>query len=269
MRSISAVLEPVLAELSSSPTAKNLKHAELKALCEVEIGLFLQHQIMSGAPAVEAWTLFSGYPFAKAWGAIKSQEDERTLYIARHTLWGFRRREAWLDALHIYQSSDSMLRGYDVSNTDQPASRRNPWLAANRWERYADLLASAPPFEGTALTVAESGRYRFSLGRDEVFVTLPVVPEIGPAIGHDLEMPRRGDGSLTFRWTELQQTARDMDNVRHNHWEARLAKIHMFTPQKEGFGPDTEFTIAGIFHLLGIVGVGKHAARRPDCSHGQ
>jgi hypothetical protein len=261
MRSISAILESVLAELSSSPAAKDLTHAELKALCEVEIGLFLQRRIMSAAPPVEAWALFSGYPFAKAWGAIKSQGEEQTLRIARHTLWGFRRREAWLDALETYQSRDPMLRGYDVLDPDTPARRREPWLAVERWGRYADLLATAPPFEGAPLTIAEHGGYRFPVGRNEAFVTLPEIPGISPPVGHDLDLPRQGAGPLTFKWADLQQTAQEMDGVRHNDWEERLVKIHLFTPQGEGFAPDAEFTIAGIMHLLGIVGVGKSTLR--------
>ncbi|WP_344318028.1 hypothetical protein [Acrocarpospora pleiomorpha] len=241
--------------------AEGLKHGQLKALCEVEIGLFLQQRFMESAPAVEAWALFSGYPFAKAWGAVTSPQEEQTLRIARYTLWGFRRREAWLDALEQYQKHDSLLRGYDVPDASRPARRCAPWLASHRWRRYAELLASAPPFEGDPLTVAEEGRHSFQLGRDRAGVTLPKITGLGLPLGHDLALPRRGEGFLTLRWDALERTAVEMDAIRYGDWEGRLSRIRLFTSRGRGFSRDSEFTIAGILNMLGIVGVGKSTIR--------
>jgi hypothetical protein len=255
-------LESVLDDLSGSPAAKELRRSDLKALCEVELGLFLQQRFMSGSPAAEAWALFSGYPFAQVWGALSTKADEQTLRVARYSLWGFRRKDAWLDALETYQDRDATLRGYDVPDPERPAIRLRPWLAGERWTRYAELLTAAPPFEGRPQSLAGPGTYRFPEGREQAFVTLPEEPGASAPTGHDLDAPARHSGSLVIPWADLERTASEMDAVHHGGWVKRFKAIRLFTSQAAGYAPETEgLTIDGLLHLLGIVGVGKSTLR--------
>ncbi|MFE2043782.1 hypothetical protein ACFXAZ_23190, partial [Streptomyces sp. NPDC059477] len=142
MRSTDLSLAEVTCELSRS--APDLKNPRLVSLCEIEIGLLLQERFAADAPAEDAWVLFSGYPFARAWGAV-DETGEQTLRTARYTLWTWSRRRAWADALKEYQRLDRQLRAYDVADLERPAVRRPPrWGAARRGRAVAHQGGGGP-----------------------------------------------------------------------------------------------------------------------------
>ncbi|HEY3683831.1 MAG TPA: hypothetical protein VGL93_12360 [Streptosporangiaceae bacterium] len=263
MRSTDTVLKPVVKALTASRLGRQLITGELKTFCAVEIGLLLQREVMGdGNAAVEAWALFSGYPFARAWGAVTSAEGQQKLRVARHTLWIFRRREAWRDALEVYQSRDRHHRGFDVPDPDQPAHLLSPRIASERWQCYARVLAAAPPFHGAPLPLAGPGRYRFTVGRDRTSVTLPSLPLAALPDGHDVRPTRPYGASLPpISWADLEQTAREMDDRDFRKWEERLHGIRLFTRTATGFARSDDLTIDRILHLLGIVSVGKSTLR--------
>lgn len=259
MRSTAEVLKPVMEALRASG---DLRRSQLEALCEVEIGLHLQHEIMPDTPAVEAWALFSGYPFARAWGVGTSDDHERMLRTARYTLWTLRRRTAWLDALEAYQKLDRLLRGYDVSDPAQPAVGRTISVAPERWKHYDRLLYQAPPFAGAALPAAKPGVHRFSVGRTTATICLPDTSGIDAPTSHNIYLPPNGEGqSLTFTWESLLGTAADLDAKDCQNWVDRLRDIRLFTRTESSFERAEEFSVSRIQHLLGIVGAGKSTLR--------
>ncbi|WP_405151308.1 hypothetical protein OG589_20285 [Sphaerisporangium sp. NBC_01403] len=259
MRSTVQSLGEVIDRLSDA--APQLKTARLVSLCEIEFGLLLQERFSAGAPAADAWTLFSGYPFARARGAVDLVEQQ-TLRTARHTLWTWGRRLAWTEALQEYQRLDRQLRGYEVADPDRPASRRlSLSVAPDRWETYERLLREAPAFAGRPLRFAEAGRHAFPIGRRLTTVQLPkhVTP---PPVSHDLEaLPANRGEPLTFHRDELLETAAFMDSIESANWVGRLKAIHLFTRQDDEFQFDDRFEVARIQHMLGIVGAGKSTLR--------
>ncbi|MFB7674221.1 hypothetical protein ACFC26_22685 [Kitasatospora purpeofusca] len=259
MRSTAHSLTEVLNQLSDA--SDGLRTERLQALCEIEIGLRLQERLVPGAPAAEAWALFSGYPFARAWGAV-DPTGEQTLRVARHTLWIWGRRLAWTEALEEYQRLDRQLRAYEVTDPDRPAVRRPSLsVAPDRWEVYEQLLRAAPVFAGRPLEFAGSGRHAFPLGRHLTSVRLPDLTAM-PPVRHDLAAPPENKGDpLTFTWSQLLDTAALMDERQPANWVGRLETVRLFTRQEGRFRRSDRFQVARIQHLLGIVGAGKSTLR--------
>ncbi|MFI1584887.1 hypothetical protein [Embleya sp. NPDC020630] len=259
MRSTTQSLVEVVDRLSDA--APQLKAARLVSMCEIEVGLLLQETFATGAPAADAWTLFSGYPFARVSGAVDAA-GERTLRTARHTLWTWGRRLAWTEALQEYQRIDRQLRGYEVADPDRPAARRSSLsVAPDRWETYERLLREAPAFAGRPMAFAKAGRHAFPIGRHLTTVRLPE-HALPPPIAHDLAAPPVNGGKpLHFRWDDLLETAAFMDSVEPVNWVGRLRAIHLFDGQGGEFRRADGFEVARLQHLLGIVGAGKSTLR--------
>ncbi|WP_035793732.1 pPIWI_RE_Z domain-containing protein [Kitasatospora mediocidica] len=259
MRSNTQSLAEVINQLSYA--SDGLRAPRLQSLCEIEIGLHLQERFVPGAPAADAWTLFSGYPFARAWGAVDPTE-EQTLRTARQSLWTWGRRLAWTEALEDYQRLDRQLRAYDVTAPDHPAVRRPALsVAPDRWEVYDRLLQAAPVFASRPLAFADAGRHAFPIGRHLTSVRLPDIT-LPPPVRHDLAAPPVNKGEpLTFKWRELLETAAFMDARKPANWVGRLKDVRLFARQDGRFRRSRSFEVARIQHLLGIVGAGKSTLR--------
>ncbi|MER5766614.1 hypothetical protein [Streptomyces sp. NPDC001985] len=270
MRSLTRRLHDVLTELSSyapPATGPAARRSAFEPLCQVEIGLHLQHRLMPGSPAAHAWVLFSGYPFAAARGVPLPPDTDTVLRVARHSLWTLRRRRAWHEALERYQRFDRSLRAFDVPDQSRPAERCAVSVAPGRLDDYDDLLRLAPPLAGARPRVAGPGPHAFPVSRTLATVELPPVPAV-PLIAHDLDALPPGKGEpLTFSLTELRRTAERMDardagdSRRCRHWAARLAELTLTTRTADGFEPSDTLTVDRIQHLLGIVGAGKSTLR--------
>jgi hypothetical protein len=259
MRSTAQSLRGVVAPLSFA--APQMRHDRLVSLCEIEVGLLLQERFTPAGPAEDAWALFSGYPFARAWGSL-DPAGERTLRTARHAVWTWGRRRAWAEALHEYQSFDRQLRGYEVADPGLPAIRRPSLsVAPDRWDAYERLLLEAPPFAGSPMAIATAGQHAFPIGRHQTTVKLPESAIPAP-VKHDLAaLPVNGGQPLSFRWGDLLETAVFMDSVKFENWTGRLGAIHLFTRQADEFRRADGFEVRRIQHLLGIVGAGKSTLR--------
>ncbi|MFS0695203.1 hypothetical protein [Streptomyces nitrosporeus] len=242
----------------------------LEALCQVELGLYLQEKMLPGTPAGSAWVLFSGYGFAQAHGAPLPPDAEKTLRVARYSLWTLRRDRAWHEALERYQQFDAAVRTYDVPDIRLPAAHREISVAADRFQAYDRLLRVAPPLAGKRLPVAAPGPHAFTASRTLAVVDLPSVPST-PLIAHDVNGLPPGKGEpLVFTRRELERTAADMDALHDRdrekgrpQWVKRLQDFELSAKEGSVFqkAHDFEFTIDGIQHLLGIVGAGKSTLR--------
>ncbi|MER6604818.1 hypothetical protein ABT282_02585 [Streptomyces sp. NPDC000927] len=272
MRSITPPLTDVLRALQAFLGPHVPKNA-LEALCQVELGLYLQQKLMPGSPAGSAWVLFSGYGFAEAYGAPLPPDTEQTLRVARYSLWTLRRSRTWREALESYQLFDPRVRGYDVPDTESPAIRRELSVASDRFAVYEQLLCVAPPLAGKRLPVAGQGPHAFTVSRTMAVVDLPPVPHT-PLVAHDIDLEPAGGGEpLVFTRKSLERTAAEMDATytraggdRPPRWLERLRAFDLSTKEngtfhKAGKGEDFTFTIDGIQHLLGIVGAGKSTLR--------
>ncbi|MEU1221389.1 hypothetical protein [Streptomyces microflavus] len=272
MRSITPPLTDVLRTLGAFLGESERKPA-LEALCQVELGLYLQQKLMPGSSAGSAWVLFSGYGFAQAHGTPLPPDTERTLRIARYSLWTLRRSRTWREALESYQLLDPRARGYEVPDTEAPATRRQLSVAADRFSVYEQLLRTAPPLKGKRMPVAGQGPHAFPVSRTMAVVDLPPVPHT-PVVAHDMDLEPAGGGEpLVFTRKSLERTAAEMDAAharagegRPPRWLERLRAFDLSTRdngafRKAGRDEDFTFTVDGIQHLLGIVGAGKSTLR--------
>ncbi|MFF5564038.1 hypothetical protein ACFY7Z_18335 [Streptomyces sp. NPDC012623] len=261
------VLRALQAFLGSS-----VRKPALEGMCQVELGLYLQQRLMPGSPAGSAWVLFSGYGFAEAHGAPLPPDAEKTLRVARYSLWTLRRGRAWREALESYQRFDPRVRGYDVPDIEAPALRREISVASDRFQAYEQLLRAAPPLAGKRPPVAGPGPHAFPVSRSLAVVDLPVVPDT-PVVAHDMDLCPAGAGEpLIFTRSGLEHTAAEMDATHARagtgsppRWLERLRAFELSAKEKEGGTfhktHDFTFTIDKILHLLGIVGAGKSTLR--------
>ncbi|MEU0691789.1 hypothetical protein [Streptomyces uncialis] len=272
MRSITPPLTDVLHTLQAFLGA-SVPKPTLEALCQVELGLYLQEKLMPGSPAGAAWVLFSGYGFADAYGASLLPDTAQTLRVARYSLWTLRRSRTWREALESYQRFDSRVRGYEVPDPESPATRREISLAGDRFAVYERLLRAAPPLAGKPMSVAGQGPHAFPVSRTMAVVDLPLLPRT-PLVAHDMDLEPAGGGEpLVFTRKSLERTAAEMDaayartgGVRRPCWLERLRAFDLSTKENGTFhkadkNEDYTFTVDGIQHLLGIVGAGKSTLR--------
>jgi restriction endonuclease in pPIWI_RE module len=110
-------------------------------LLDVELGLYVLETLMPGRVALDAWTLFGGYPYGEAFGDVTTPDQRVRLRRARHFLWGMRRHREWRLALEAYRQVPQELRGYDMDAVDEHrnvlsdsigSSPRRPRLPAHR-----------------------------------------------------------------------------------------------------------------------------------------
>ncbi|MFC4564137.1 signal recognition particle [Nocardiopsis mangrovi] len=230
---------------------------------------------------IDGWTLFGGYPFARAAGRLPEDgagECERLLRTARHHLEPMHRREIWSSGLLSYLRLPERIRGYDLS-LKESAKWRFPSLAGNRRDVYDTLLFSPPPFRKNPLKLAGPGQHRFRgprIGTENV--TLPDdIPRI-EVTGFDLEAaPSRTSFSEPVEF--LENTARRMaeldvrekaDGRRgHDDWESRFQRMDLFTlnDSDDRFEQAEDLVVDGLLHLIGVPGVGKSTLRDIVTAH--
>ncbi|BBA99013.1 hypothetical protein RVR_5462 [Actinacidiphila reveromycinica] len=237
-------------------------------LCRVELGLYLLELLCRGEPAIAAWTVLGGYPFALV--GDRTPERERMLRVARHLLWMLRRRRTWERALRQYASFPPEVRGYQVDDTDAPARRVEVSIATERWEVYEQALTSAPPFHRRQrMLVAKPGKsYRFPQGKLLTSVRLPVHLPVGTARPHSLLPPPKAGRPIETTWDELLTTARWMDwqlgiTDPRKSWESRVSRIELDVLDSTGtaYRSSLKLSVTGLFHLVGMVGAGKSTLR--------
>ncbi|MFF5719873.1 signal recognition particle [Streptomyces buecherae] len=237
-------------------------------LCRVELGLYLLERLCPGEPAIAAWTVLGGYPFALV--RDRTPERERMLRVARHLLWMLRRRRMWERALRQYASFPAEVRGYRITDLDAPARREEVSIASERWKVYERALTSAPPFHRRRrLKIAEPGRwYRFPQGKLLTSVRLPEHLPVGTVRPHSLLPPPEAGRPVETTWDELLATAEWMDarlgiTDPRKTWYNRVLRIELdvLDSGEAAYRPSRKLSVTGLFHLVGMVGAGKSTLR--------
>lgn len=255
MRDPAAILGDVIAEL----VAAGLEIHQAARFCTIEVGLHLTELVDPSTPVGDAWTLFSGYPFAQERGLLDDQKAAMRS-VARYTLWNLGGPQAWRDALDQYELFPDNLTGYGWRNTDAPAHRRPVAVASDRWAVYQSLFDQAPPFKRRGTATAVDDTFHFFAGRDQVTVRIPLV-QATTVPQHDLtQWPADAGKPIVVSREALLEAAERMDEVVPRKWKQTLQEARFLAPGN-GRDPVTSLTIDRIFHLLGIVGVGKSTLR--------
>lgn len=236
------------------------------SFCQIELALRLLERLARDEPAEGAHALLSGYPFAHALEAVKTEQDETALAAARHLLWTMRRRRTWLQSLETYRLFPERLRAYEVPLGEPPVPLPLT-VVANRLDVYDKALAALPPFIGDKLRLAPPGRSVFIEQRRPASVTIPRELCFARTPGHDLAAGRPEGGSvLTISRDELIATAQWMDQKekeaevpRPGNWEDRLSELRLAPRSADGKGfiEQGELRLNGLTHMAGMVGSGK------------
>jgi hypothetical protein len=161
------------------------------------------------------------------------------------------------------------VRGYLIHPDGSGFEQRQPRVAADRWLVYQAALAELPEFRKANLPVAGPGLYLVTAGRGRSGVRIPEwLPVIPEHPGHDVRAVRsrkpitvtRRDLLETARWTERRERGL---NLKPGNWKQRLNDVALTTVTPDGRLTDRAevgtLTIDGMFHRVGMVGVGKSA----------
>ncbi|MCP2167125.1 pPIWI_RE_Z domain-containing protein [Goodfellowiella coeruleoviolacea] len=255
MRDPATVLKDVIVDLVGA----GLRRHQAERLCTIEAGLYLAELVDRSAPVSDAWTLFSGYPFAEERGLLDDQKVAMRR-AARYTLWNFGGPQAWRDALEQYELFPDDLTGYGWRSIESPVERRPVAVSSHRWAVYQFLFDQAPPFKRRGTDIAVDDTFHFFAGRDQMTVRIPLV-QSAAFPRHDLTQWPSGAGKpIVVSRKALLKAAERMDDIVPRKWKQRLEKARFLMPG-DGDTPVRSFTIDRIFHMLGIVGVGKSTLR--------
>lgn len=237
---------------------------------DVELGLYLLTEVAPDWSALDAWTLFTGYPFTTGRGLHLDQTQHRYLERARFYLTGMRRRR-WRDQLTRYQRLSEGVRGFHFEDATDPPHRRDDPAARQRFDAYRELLLAPPLFRAVDLPIAMHGGYRFWVRNQQHSVRFDSsLPHTAP-VRYDLNGRHDEAKPITVTRDELYDCAATMDaresagDVKANHWVRRLQRIELRIRSKITGAfeaePNWTLTIDGLLHLVGMVGAGKSTLR--------
>jgi len=232
-------------------------------LCDVELGLYLAEQVLPEQPVAAAWALWAEYGYAEGLGIPVSGEQRRMQQVAAHLLDKLVGRRNWERNLAAYRALPEGLRGWTVDE-DFQFHRRDPSAAPDRFAVYDQTLRQAPPLRRGRVALAAPGRYRVASTRDASSVTIPERLVTGSASAAHPLIARSDRGPVTFTWEELRDTAEQLDAIEtswpeesRGNWMHRFADLRLKVRDGSGFRSSDRLTIAGMLHLIGMVGAGK------------
>ena len=243
-------------------------------LLDVEFGLYVLTRLMPGRPALDAWTLFGGYPYSEAFGDVDTDEQRLMIRRARHYLWGMRRGRYWRRCVERYLTVPQELRGFDLESVDDVPARRAPAHAHDRFDVFEALLLDPPAFTRRTTPKADVGEYWFPVGKRRHAVDFDdaLLDNMPADLSHDLDvLPPGGGQPIEVEWSWLEDAASEMDELlgtvgvdgKKGSWEGRLARVKLLMRDEVvgRFAPSGLLRIEGLLHLVGMVGAGKSTLR--------
>lgn len=236
----------------------------LGAFCDVELGLWALSQILPGQEARSLWALLTGYPFAEIIADEWNDDKQHILLKIRYLLPFYRSSVPWQRALQQYCEIPERLRGYDVAADRNHFEQRTPLVGSRRWQIYAKALEASVPYRETNVRWAVPGAYSFVDNRYRGSVSIPdTLPLPEPPNPHSLlGVGQRSACTLTL--AELRETAAWMDEQlraagRAAQWRQRIERVsfNLFNQDRSALVEQSELTLEGMTHLVGMVGAGK------------
>ncbi|WP_335989920.1 hypothetical protein [Glycomyces sp. MUSA5-2] len=248
--------------------------AELKgtitpaAMARVELGLHLLLDVLPEGRARDGWTLLGGMPYAEVFHADLTDEQRHRIACARQYLGSLRRRHIWRRQVKRYMQVPEQFRGFALTDLDsRPEQRQELALAAGRFALYDQVLDSLPDLVQAPLPIARAGEHRFRVGDRHFSVNLPESLAASPAPRqYSFGQPKAGGGNpIIITGSELLAAAKAMDAAeavlpqgQRRQWVQSLGDVRVATAFGGFvFDEDWQFTIADLFHLVGMVGAGK------------
>ncbi|MGW1053041.1 pPIWI_RE_Z domain-containing protein [Streptomyces sp. NPDC002521] len=244
------------------------------AFAQVELGLALWLELGIDEPAEGLWALLSRNSYARLLTVPLSPQSLNRIAVARHYLWPMRRRQVWRQALRRYWHEPVFNRGFEQDPDTGLPRRRTPGVDADRHALYAQTLERAPEFRPVRYRPAPPGDYRWSSGGRQIPLRVPKdLPAPDAGIIHSLQGRPAAD-PVEVGWGALRRTARAMQAKRGKlghkgeRWTRRFKNLTLDLKRADGSGftagddvDDRLLTVAGMMHLVGMVGAGKSTLR--------
>src|SRR5439155_14340387 len=171
MRSRTSWRKDLIAELKSALGGSD-EEKLAEAITEVELALVTLERVASHATADAGWSLLNGYPVAQACGIQPSDEDLRSVAVARFRLTGVKSPYDFARVLSLYEKVPPDLRGFTIG-PDGSFRRREVTKVTRRWTDYASALARAPEHDRDGVTPAKHGEYVLVTERHRSSVRIP------------------------------------------------------------------------------------------------
>lgn len=245
---------------------------ECKRFFEVELVITLHAEIYpsaSNSNIKEAWSLLTNFiPTELA----NNQRLIEACTIVRHRVRYIRTATAWKKSILWYSQQPLSIRLFDVSfesgtYTRQPVINYVP----QRVEAIAKALNQPAEHKPISRNWAKSEKeYCFYINSEAVSVVIPTeiiagmrncLSNISATAIPVIEQPRRPSplSPLTIRLCDLRESAIKIEEkLPGRKWGERWEQLNSsLSLIGESLQPTEEFTINGIFHLLGPTGSGK------------
>ncbi len=257
MRKWNAWLKPLLTKFKKMEGVE-LEGKELERFFEVEYCLRLHEQLIPQHSCYELWALLTGYQLV---GINDTPEARQKCVIARHRVRYLRTATSWTQWLTWYADQPEILRLYDVDLELGRSERRTyvPFVP-ERLELYDAAIASPAEHRERSEKGAPPGTYLFTL-RGEI-ASIRIAPGLleqadSTLAGPPMRSPDREP--ITVSLADLVRVA----DILHQKdpggdWLNRAQRLNLHAvEQGQLTSKASEFTIAGLFHLVGMVGAGK------------
>lgn len=245
------------------------KRSQCSRFFQVELIIALHEEIiqhLNGDQDVkEAWSLLTGFvPYELS----QHLEWVRRCRIVRHRTRYVRPTTAWQRSLKWYVSLPQKVRLYDV-NLVTGSYKRQPLLqyVANRVQLIREAINTVAKHQKPEINVAQPDRsYNFFVGFDTKEVTISQEMIEGakvlsqqafaspPLQKRDRKTP---PVPIKIRISDLRQAAIELDTIfPKRNWLQDFERLQVLLIHNR-LSETQEFTIEGIFHLLGPTGSGK------------
>jgi hypothetical protein len=234
-------------------------------LIDVELGLSISERLMPEAEASALWVLLTGYRPVVLYTSHWSHDDQQVAANARFLLGTYASPYAWTMALDAYCRIPQRLRGYDMSSDRTTYARREPGVAADRWNTYTILATTPRPHQRTTLRWAKAGTYRCLDGTESTSVAIPATIIAPHPTGHNLNGISQRN-TITIDWEhDLVVTGRWINEtlvaqgITGRDWEADIRRIELalFDEKGAALTRSSMLMLDRVVHLIGMVSSGK------------
>ncbi len=265
----------LITQLRAQPQfPQKLPRREIEIFLEIEAVLYLYETLCpqeEGRDAWQAWALVSGY-FIQ--GINDQPAAQRQCLLLRESLRYVRTATAWRWWLTRYANQQpETVRLYKFISNDKQNGikfRRKTYeviLGSERLPVYQRLFTeqAAEP-EVYVTPFAQAGIYRFEVGGSphEVEISEKMAEFANkerPTQLLDADRPRP---AIEVTWNDLLASARELDDLENvgqfperGNWYERLSNLRLVVPIESHAQENHCLSINDIFHLVGLLGIGK------------
>lgn len=229
-------------------------------LLDTELVLTLLVDHLPGQDPTLAWAALNGYAFP-AFHQLP-EESQRALTIARLRLPELLGRYAWQRNLQHYQALVLPYPLYRVEG--RMIQTTGTAVLPERMEHMRAALATPPAWRTTKPHAAPAGIYHFYLKQQPHEVEIPArVAALAHTPPQALPPTPALRRPLRLSFAELEAEADWMDSVAptgspaDQYWGDRMRALRPHLVSASGLTACSDFTIDGLFHLVGMLGSGK------------